>query len=127
MTIQVLLLCSAAIISIITFVVHTFVGGPRVAAPLLADTSLPRASKWLNYFCWHMVTMYTFSIGGAYISVALHPTKLELVYFLTLLNTGFAILSAAVAMKGNIHPLRFPSTSLFCMLSILGILSILLS
>jgi hypothetical protein len=123
---QVTLLWTAVIVSAITFAVHTFIGGPRVAAPLLANNDLPKASKWLNYFCWHMVTMYNFTIGGAYAYVALHPTKLELVFFLTVLNSGFAILSAAVAVKGKIHPLRFPSTSLFCILSILGIFSLIL-
>ena len=126
MDLRIILLWSAVIISVITFAVHTFIGGPRVAAPLLANTSLPRASKWLNYFCWHMVTIYTFTIGGAYAYVALHPTKLELVFFLTVLNTAFAILSAAVAIKGKIHPLRFPSTSLFSILSLLGFFSTIL-
>lgn len=46
---QVTLLWAAAFMSMVTFAVHTFVGGPRVAAPLLADTNLPKASKWLNY------------------------------------------------------------------------------
>lgn len=122
---QVTFLWTAAIVSVITFIIHTFIGGPRVAVPLLNNRDLPKASKWLNYFCWHMVTIYNFSIGGAYTYVALHPTKLELVFFLTVLNTGFAILSAAIAMKGKIHPLRFPSTSLFGILSMLGVLSIL--
>jgi hypothetical protein len=35
---QVYLLWAAAVMSIITFAVHTFIGGPRVAGPLLANT-----------------------------------------------------------------------------------------
>lgn len=78
---QVTLLWTAAIVSAITFAVHTFIGGPRVAVPLLENSNLPKASKWLNYFCWHMVSIYNFAIGGAYAYVARHPTKLELVFF----------------------------------------------
>lgn len=110
--------------SVVTFAVHTFVGGPRVAAPLLGDTNLPKASKWLNYYCWHITTIYTFVMGGAYAYVAFNTEKIELVVFLSILNVSFAILSAVVAIKGNINPFRFPSTSLFATVSILGILSL---
>ena len=121
---QVTLLWMAAIMSVVTFAVHTFVGGPRVAAPLLADSNLPIASKWLNYYCWHITTIYTFVMGGAYAYVAINPEKTEFVAFLSILNTSFAILSAVIAMQGNINPFRFPSTSLFASVSILGILSL---
>lgn len=110
--------------SVVTFVVHTFVGGPRVAVPLLADTNLPKASKWLNYYCWHITTIYTFAMGGAYAYVAINLEKTELVVFLSILNGSFSILSAVVAMKGNINPFRFPSTSLFASVFILGLSSL---
>lgn len=121
---QVTLLWAAAIMSFITFIVHTFIGGPKVAAPLLADTGLPIASKWLNYYCWHITTIVTFVMGFAYAYVALHTEKIELVVFLSILNVSFAILSVAVALKGHINPFRFPSTSLFASVAILGILSL---
>ena len=122
---QVSILWAAAAMSFITFMVHTFIGGPKVAGPLLENTTLPIASKWLNYYCWHITTIYTFLMGGAYAYVALNPNKIELVVFLSLLNFSLAILSALVAIKGNINPFRFPSTSLFASVSALGILSLL--
>jgi len=115
------LLWAAVVLSLVTFYVHTFIGGPRVTVPLLANQDLPRASKWLNYYCWHMVTLYLFLLGGGYAYVAVHPDKPELVVFLTILNIQFAVLSVIVARKGKINPLRFPSTSLFSLLSVLGI------
>jgi hypothetical protein len=123
---QTTLLWAAAFMSIITFAVHTFVGGPRVADPLLENNTLPKASKWLNYYCWHITTIYTFVMGGAYAYVALNPEKIELVVFLSILNASFSILSAVVAIKGNINPFRFPSTSLFASIALLGILSLIL-
>ena len=110
--------------SVVTFVVHTFIGGPKVAVPLLTDTNLPIASKWLNYYCWHITTIYTFAMGGAYAYVAINTEKTELIVFLSILNVSFAILSAVVALKGHINPFRFPSTSLFASVAILGILSL---
>ena len=121
---QIILLWAAAFMSAVTFVVHTFIGGPVVAVPLLKNTSLPRASKWLNYYCWHVTTIYTFAMGGAYTYVALNPGKIELVVFLSTINAAFSILSAAVAMKGDINPFRFPSTLLFATVSILGFASV---
>ena len=122
---QITFLWAAAIMSVVTFAVHTFVGGPRVAAPLLADTNLPKAAKWLNYYCWHITTIYTLLMGGAYAYVAMYPEKIELVIFLSILNVSFAVLSAIVAFKGNINPFRFPSTSLFATVSMLGIASMI--
>ena len=123
---QVIILWVAVGMSFLTFLVHTFIGGPRVAGPLLEDTSLPIASRWLNYYCWHVTTIYTFLMGGAYAYVALNPNKPEMVVFLSILNTALSILSAAVAVKGGINPLRFPSTSLFASVALLGIISLII-
>lgn len=116
---------TAAIMSIITFAVHTFIGGPVVAKPLLANTDLPKASKWLNYYCWHVTTIFNFSMGGAYAYVALNPERLELVVFLTIVTAALSLLSTVVALQGKINPLRFPSTSLFAAVSLLGLAGLL--
>ena len=122
---QVNLLWAAAVMSIITFAVHTFIGGPVVAKPLLENINLPKASKWLSYYTWHVTTIFTLSMGGAYAYVALNPERPELVVFLTIITGALSILSGAVAIKGNINPFRFPSTSLFASVSLLGLASLL--
>lgn len=123
---QVYFLWAATVMSVITFAVHTFIGGPVVAKPLLANSDLPKASKWLNYYTWHVTTVFTFCMGSAYAYVALHPDRPELVVFLTVVTAAFSLLSAAVALKGNINPFRFPSTSLFASVSLLGLVGLLL-
>ena len=122
---QVYFLWAATVMSVITFAVHTFIGGPVVAKPLLANSDLPKASKWLNYYTWHVTTIFTFFMGSAYAYVALHPDRPELVVFLTVVTAAFSLLSAAVALKGNINPFRFPSTSLFATVSLLGLAGLL--
>jgi hypothetical protein len=122
---QSIILWITAAVGFLTFLIHTFIGGPRVAGPLLKDTTLPKASKWLNYYCWHITTIYTFLLGFVYAYVALNPSKNELIVYLSIQNTLLCALSVAVAIKGNINPFRFPSTSLFASLSILGFLSLL--
>lgn len=116
----------ASLMSFVTFAVHTFIGGPRVAGPLLATTHLPAASKWLNYYCWHIATVFLFAMGLGYAYVAMHPTRPELAVFLTALSAALSVLSAAVAIKGRINPFRFPSTSLFAVVALTGATGLLI-
>ena len=113
--------------SFVTFIVHTFVGKPYVVIPLLENKDLPKASKYLNYYTWHITTIFTFVMGGAYAYVAVHPNRIELLVFLTILTSLFSLLSVAVALKGKINPFRFPSTSLFGIVSLLGLASLLIN
>ena len=110
----------AILMSIGTFFVHTFIGGIYVARPLLADKSLPVASKWLNYYCWHVTTIMIVFLGIGF-WLCLQDQEISLMIgFLAALATASAILSAAVAIKGQINPLRFPSTSLFAAIAMCG-------
>jgi hypothetical protein len=109
-------------VAAVTFAVHAFVGGPRVAGPLLADTCLPKAAKWLNYYCWHIVTiLLAFMVGAfAWLAVASEPAvSRAALYFFGSLSLALSTLSIAVALKGGIHPLRFPSTTLFALIALL--------
>jgi len=80
------------------------------------------------YFLWaaSVMSIVTFTMSGAYAFVALNPDRPELVIFLTVVTAALSFLSAAVALKGNINPFRFPSTSLFATVSVLGLVGILI-
>lgn len=114
----------ATFISGVTFVVHTFVGGVYVARPLLANTTLPRASKWLSYYCWHIATILIAAIGVAFAYCALRPDRIELAIGAAVVSAMLAALSTLVGMRARINPLRFPSTSLFTLLAALGFLAL---
>ena len=47
---------AAGLLSILTLAVHSFVGQVYVVRPLLAVERLSRASRWLNFYCWHVTT-----------------------------------------------------------------------
>lgn len=112
------LLWTAAGIATVTFAIHTFAGGAAVARPLLADRSLPPASKWLNYYCWHITTVLIVFIAGALAIAAIDPVYRSLAVFCALLTGSLAILSGWVATKAQVSPFRFPSTSLFALISL---------
>jgi len=113
-------LWAAAVASAVTFAVHTFIGGRYVARPLLADRSLPAVSKWLNYYCWHIATVLLAAMAAAYGWAAWSGAVRELAIAITGLAAALGPLSAFVALKGGINPLRFPSTSLFALTALFG-------
>ena len=110
----------AAALSFFTCGVHFFAGGREVARPLLASTALPPASKWLNYYCWHIVTILLLAMAAGFAWSALHVSALALAVFLTALALACSVLSAWTALKGGVAPLKFPSTSLFALIALAG-------
>ncbi|MGF1622289.1 MAG: hypothetical protein ACFCUR_16945 [Rhodomicrobiaceae bacterium] len=117
---QSVLLWSAAAVSLTGFAVHTFMGGAVVARPLLADRNLPKASRWLSYYCWHVATVMLLFTSGAFAYSATYPGRLELAIFVSSLAIVLSLLSAAVAFKARINPLRLPSTTLLALTGLLG-------
>ena len=111
---------AAAVVLAATFGVHVFLGGIHAARPLLAATDITRASRWLNYFCWHMVSVLLLALAAAFALAAGRADMWPLAALGVLLSAVFSLLSAVVALKGQIAPLRFPSTSLFALSSAAG-------
>lgn len=109
-----------------TFCVHTFAGGRLVARPLLADQGLPAAAKWLAYYCWHLVTLMLAALTLAFAAMAGRIIAFEVALPLSIFCLCCSALSVAVALKGRIDPLRFPSTSLFAVLGLLGLAGVAL-
>src|SRR5689334_5445723 len=101
------LLWAASASAIATFAVHTFVGGAFVARPLLADQGLPKAAKWLAYYCWHIVTMLLLALALAFAAAALDWLAPHAVLALSAFSAACSLLSIAVALKGRIAPWRF--------------------
>ena len=119
-------LWSAAVVAATTFAVHTIVGGKIVARPLLMNTDLPKASKWLHYYTWHITSVMIAFVAAAFAGLAMTTEQTDAanqtsaIVFLSSLMASISLLSIFVAIKGGIHPLRFPSTSLFAVTSALG-------
>lgn len=113
-------LWAAAVTALITWATHTFVGGVYVARPLLADRGLPKAAKWLAYYCWHLVTMMIAVIAAVFAAAAAGMLPLGWTAALSGFCLACSALSILVALKGGIAPWRFPSTSLFALTACFG-------
>lgn len=103
----------ASVLSLATFCVHTFVGGRFAARPLLDAHDFHKASRWLNYFTWHMATVMLLVMTGGFAWAAVHADALDVALLLALMAALFSPLCAWVALKGGIAPWRFPASWLF--------------
>lgn len=109
---------TAAVLSLITFGVHTFVGGKFAARPLLAAHDFHKASRWLNYFTWHMATVILLFMAGGFAVGALYPGAFPAAVLLMLMAASFSPLCIWAALKGGIAPWRFPASWLFALIVI---------
>lgn len=111
---------TASVIALITFGVHTFVGGIYVARPLLKARDLTPASRWLNYYTWHMVTALLLFMSAGFAMAATSREAADVGFLLTTMALVFALLCINVALRGGIKPWRLPATSLFLVMTIAG-------
>lgn len=107
-------------LALTTCAVHVFAGGVHVVRPLLAASDLTRASRWLNYYCWHIVSLLILVMAACFFLAAYDPGSRTLAGLFTLLAAALSALSAAVAVRGGVAPYRFPSTSLFAAIAAVG-------
>ena len=78
----------AGIVSAIIWAIHTFVGGPEVARPLL-EAKLGNTVKYTQYYCWHLVTIVLFVMASAFMYSAFRVSDLG--WVMTLLGGAFAL------------------------------------
>lgn len=113
-------LAVAAVLSLVTFGVHVFVGGIYAVRPLLAARDLSAASRWLNYMCWHMVSVFLFVMATAFAAAGLGRLSADAAALLTILAASFSSVSVAVTLKAGIKPWRFPASYLLAAVAAAG-------
>jgi len=111
---------AAGLLSILTLAVHSFVGQVYVVRPLLAVERLSRASRWLNFYCWHVTTTIIAAMAAVFLYAAWRGEGWPTAALFTALAAAFAILCAGVAIKGGVPPHRFPPLTLFALTALAG-------
>jgi len=107
----------AAILSLFTWAIHTFLGGRVIARPLLQSAMKP-IPKLTNYYCWHLVTLTLLAMTGGFAYAAVFPSASDLGFFLTLIAAAFCIWSLILVIWKQRRPLELPQWILF--LSVTG-------
>lgn len=102
----------AGVAALVTFGVHTFVGGRYAATPLLAGRSLPRATVALNYLCWHIVTLHLGVMSATLFAAAAGWLGRDAVLIVVAMAASIFVVSLVAPTAVGLSPLRFPSTYL---------------
>ena len=117
-------LAVAAVLSLLTWGVHTFVGGPVVAKPLL-ESEMESVAKYTNYYCWHLTTLMLFAMALGFAYSAAFPGGSDLAIFLTLLSASFGIWSIVLVAVSKRKLLELPQWSLFVAIAVAGFVGVI--
>lgn len=91
---------------------HTFVGTPEVADPLLASDLEDRA-KYINFFCWHIVTIVLWAAAAGYLWSAIVRHSSELVVFLTFMMASIGFWGVLLPPSVGLSYITMPQGWLF--------------
>lgn len=110
----------AAFMCFVTFLVHWQVGGIYASRPLLAARDITEASRWLNYFCWHIVTILLLIMTVTLGLAAAGRTSTDTITLVAIIAASISILSVAVTVRAGIRPYRFPASYLLAIVAVLS-------
>lgn len=113
-------LAGASAAAAVTFLAHWQIGGRYAARPLLASAQLPAVAKWLNYFCWHIVTILLLMMALTLAGAAAGRVHMDAVRFIAVSATAISLLSIAVTLSAKIRPWRFPASYLLATVAALS-------
>lgn len=88
-------LLAAALLSAVTWAIHTFVGG-REIVPALLSGDVPWVPKMTHYYCWHIVTITLAVMSAGFAWGALTPGGRDVACLVFGLAVAFALWSLAL-------------------------------
>ncbi|MCA0399478.1 MAG: hypothetical protein LCH38_01525 [Proteobacteria bacterium] len=115
-----LFLSVAAVFSLAICLIHLIIGGREIIRPLLANTDLPRISKWTLYMCWHFVTITLAGMAIAYLVSALPGGERTPAVFATAAAAIYALTNIGMNIALGLRHVRHPQWMLFAPLAGLG-------
>jgi hypothetical protein len=115
-----LLLIIAAVGALAICLVHVILGGRHIVRPLLADTNLPRMSKWTLYMCWHFVTITLAGMALAFLLAGQPGGNRALAVFATGAAVLYALTNIGMNIALGLRHSRHPQWMMFAPLAALG-------
>ena len=102
----------AAAIALTGAGIHVFIGGPRLARPLL-NSSLHRMVVTLLWFCFHVVTVTILAMGGVFAWAALSYLARPAASVMMGLAFACALVGVVAGLRCKVSPLRLIPIWLF--------------
>ena len=112
--------------SFIAWGIHTFVGGPLIAKPLL-DSKMKPVPKFTNYYCWHIVTLSLFAMASGFAYSAIMPNETTLATFLCILSASFMVWNLVLIIGSKCTVLELPQWLLFLAITAPAVIGITMS
>jgi len=114
----------AAALSLVTWALHTFLGGPEAAGPLL-ESEMDPVAKYTNYYCWHLTTLVLFAMALGFAYSAFFPAGIDIAIFLTLLSACFGAWSLVLVAMSKRKLVELPQWSLFAAIACAGLVGVI--
>jgi hypothetical protein len=118
-------LIAAGVFSLLTCLIHLFVGGRFIARPLLDATDLRRFPKVTAYYAWHLVTVMLLAMSCGFSLAAAVPGQRTLVSFWRSLLGGASILNFGMMLYFKQKPTRLIQWVFFVPITILAVLALM--
>ncbi|QYO63117.1 hypothetical protein [Leptolyngbya sp. 7M] len=119
-------LLAAAVVSLLTFLVHLFWGGYDIINPLLKASDLQDMPKLTAYYGWHIVTLVLLAMTCAYAYVAFVQPDVPLTVMLTSIAAACTLLSVVLIVTRQLQPLDYPQWAFFLPIALFGALGLIL-
>lgn len=117
-------LLATGVLSGFCALLHIFGGGKTVAAPLLAAQDIEQSPKYVNYYCWHLVTFNLAMMAVLFILVARDPSN-EILGLLAVAQAGFYFLWGVLLPVWKKLPFKdVPQGWFFLPIFVVGILGL---
>lgn len=123
--IQNMWLFAAGVAAALTVLIHIFGGGPEIAHPLLRATELPDVPKYVNYYCWHLVSMTIAAMAVGFIWAAIDVTQTGLAMMWTVMAVLFTLWSLVLVKWKRQKFWQMPQWTLFGVISVLAVVGMI--
>lgn len=97
----------------LTMILHLWLGGREIAAPLLNSRDMHSVARYTNYFCWHMVSIVLAMMAGTFIWAAFRTEAYEAALVSTLLAAAFCVWNLSLVAWKKQSFLQMPQWALF--------------
>lgn len=115
----------AAVFSMFVTGLHFFLGGKRIARPLLDTKTLPNDVRCVQYFCWHITTLSLLLQAILFGIAAGYPAEMSLAIVATAFAGSIAVLGISMPPVLKIGYKTMPQGWLFVPVTALGLAGIL--
>lgn len=110
----------AAVLSLGMVLLHTFMGGRVIAAPLLAS-DLPGVPKYTSYFCWHITTLALAGLAIMFAYAAYQPEGRDVAGMAVLLTGSIAVFGIVMPPRLRLKYKNHPQGWLFVPVALVGL------